>query len=84
MSKLTLSDRLREPEVTAALGTRTLVVGPYPSVHRPGADRAASVRSPEARFEEACGLARAIDLNLVASERVTLNVIRPATYLGKG
>jgi GTPase len=29
-------------------------------------------------------LARAIDLNLVASECVTLNVIRPATYLGKG
>jgi GTPase len=84
LSKLTLSDRLREPEITAALGTRTLVVGPYSSVHRVGADRAGGVRSPEARFEEACGLARAIDLNLVASERVTLNVIRPATYLGKG
>jgi GTPase len=61
-----------------------MVVGPYPSVHRPGTDRKAFIRSPEARFEEACGLARAIDLNLVASERVTLNVIRPATYLGKG
>jgi GTP-binding protein HflX len=83
LSKLPLEDRLREPEISAALETRTLVVGPYPSVHRPGADRAAA-RSPEARFEEACGLARAIDLNLVASERVTLNVIRPATYLGKG
>jgi GTPase len=61
-----------------------MVVGPYPSVHRPGTDRKTFARSPEARFEEACGLARAIDLNLVASERVTLNVIRPATYLGKG
>jgi GTPase len=61
-----------------------MVVGPYPSVHRPGTDRKIFIRSPEARFEEACGLARAIDLNLVASERVTLNVIRPATYLGKG
>jgi GTPase len=84
LSKLTLEDRLRDPEISAALGTRTLVVGPYPSIHRPGADRASSARSPEARFEEAEGLARAIDLNVVASERVTLNVIRPATYLGKG
>jgi GTP-binding protein HflX len=84
LSKLTLNDRLREPEVSAALATRTLVVGAYPSVHRPGADRAALARSPEARFEEACGLARAIDLNVVGSERFTLNVIRPATYLGKG
>jgi GTP-binding protein HflX len=83
LSKIPLEDRLREPEISAALGTRTLVVGPYPSIHKPGADRAV-VRSPEARFEEACGLARAIDLNLVASERITLNVIRPATYLGKG
>ena len=84
MSKLTLDDRLRDPEISAALGTRTLVVGPYPSIHRPGADKASSARSPEARFEEAEGLARAIDLNVVASERFTLNVIRPATYLGKG
>jgi GTP-binding protein HflX len=82
LTKLTLEDRLRAPELTAAANTRTLVVGPYPSIHRPGADRAG--RSPEARFEEACGLARAIDLDVVASERVTLNVIRPATYLGKG
>jgi GTPase len=84
LSKLTLEDRLRKPEHSAAVSTRTLVVGPYPSVHRPGADRASSSRSPDARFEEACGLARAIDLNVVASELVTLNVIRPATYLGKG
>jgi GTPase len=84
LSKLPLADRLRDPEVSAALGTRTLVVGPYPSVHRPGANRDACTRSPAARFEEACGLAKAIDLNLVASECVTLNVIRPATYLGKG
>ena len=79
MSKLTLDDRLRDPEISAALGTRTLVVGPYPSIHRPGSDRAPSARSPEARFEEAEGLARAIDLNVVASERLTLNVIRRQT-----
>ena len=35
-------------------------------------------------MEEAVGLARAIDLNVVQSGLVTLNDIRPATYIGKG
>ncbi len=61
--------------------TRAMVVGPYPTAHRAGAGPA---RSPEARFEEACGLARAIELDIVAAERIALNAIRPATYLGKG
>jgi GTP-binding protein HflX len=42
------------------------------------------LRSPEARREEAIGLAQAIDLNVVGSEIVLLSAIRPATYLGKG
>jgi GTPase len=42
------------------------------------------VRSPEARREEAVGLARAIDLDVVGAETVSLSAIRPATYLGKG
>ncbi len=42
------------------------------------------MRSPEARREEAVGLARAIDLDIVGAETVTLSAIRPATYLGKG
>jgi GTP-binding protein HflX len=41
-------------------------------------------RSPEARLQEAVGLARAIDLNVVQAGLVTLNDIRPATYVGKG
>jgi GTP-binding protein HflX len=41
-------------------------------------------RTPEARLEEAVGLARAIDLDVVASGLVPLSTIRPATYLGKG
>ena len=44
----------------------------------------ADTRSPEARLEEAVGLARAIDLNVVQAGLVTLNDIRPATYVGKG
>ena len=42
------------------------------------------MRSPEARREEAVGLARAIDLNVTDAETVSLSAIRPATYLGKG
>jgi GTP-binding protein HflX len=45
---------------------------------------AADTRTPEARLEEASGLARAIDLNVVQGGIVTLNQIRPATYLGTG
>ncbi len=41
-------------------------------------------RSPEARFEEALGLARAIDLEPVASRIVTVNDPRPATLIGTG
>ncbi len=41
-------------------------------------------RAPEARLEEAVGLAQAIDLHIVQSGITPLNEIRPATYIGKG
>ena len=41
-------------------------------------------RAPAARLDEAVGLARAIDLDVVQSGIVTLNELRPATYIGKG
>lgn len=41
-------------------------------------------RSPEARLEEALGLAAAIDIELVGGETASLRVIKPATYLGTG
>ncbi|MBE7185528.1 MAG: GTPase HflX [Methylobacterium mesophilicum] len=41
-------------------------------------------RAPEARREEAAGLARAIDLDVVDAQVVTLNDPRPATLLGSG
>jgi GTP-binding protein HflX len=44
----------------------------------------ADLRTPEARVAEASGLARAIDLKVVQEGLVTLNAIRPATYIGKG
>jgi GTPase len=61
--------------------TRVLVIGPYLT------DRAApeaSIRSREARLDEAVGLARAIDVEIVGAEIVPLTQIRPATFLGKG
>jgi GTP-binding protein HflX len=42
------------------------------------------VRSPEAKLDEAIGLARAIDLGVVSAGIVPISDIRPATYVGKG
>ena len=44
----------------------------------------ADLRSPGARLEEAVGLTRAIDLDVIEQGIVTLSDIRPATYIGKG
>jgi GTP-binding protein HflX len=41
-------------------------------------------RAPQARLDEAVGLAGAIDLDVVQSGIAPLGEIRPATYLGKG
>jgi GTP-binding protein HflX len=41
-------------------------------------------REPAARLEEAIGLARAIDLEVVQSGLVPINQTRPATYMGTG
>ena len=65
--------------------TRALVLGPYltdrAAVY---ADGAKSLRGPEARLDEAEGLALAIDVEIVGRELALLSQIRPATYLGKG
>ncbi len=66
---------------------RAIVIEPWlkQSVAVRGTARgAAETRSPEARLDEAVGLARAIDLNVVQAGLVTLSDIRPATYVGKG
>ncbi len=64
---------------------RAIVIGPY---RRPrpvrDAAHAEPERSPAARLEEAIGLTRAIDLNVAEVGIVSLNEIRPATYIGKG
>ena len=78
-----MAGRSRRTEETVAQETRTLVVGPYLSGRRLAPEES-SARSPAARFEEAIGLARAIDLAVVGAELANLSEIRPATFIGKG
>jgi GTP-binding protein HflX len=48
------------------------------------AGSAGSARSAEAKLDEAVGLARAIDLDVLQSGIVPVSEIRPATYVGSG
>ncbi len=73
----TRSDRLSP--AGSATG-RALVIEPALRRARAGVDE----RTPEARLDEAIGLARAIDLDVQQSGIVMLGALRPATYLGKG
>jgi GTPase len=65
---------------------RALVVHPALKLaaHKMPRDKAELGRSPEARLEEAVGLARAIDLEIARAEIVPLRQMRPATLLGSG
>ena len=64
---------------------RAIVIGPY---RRQAPSRDArtksALRAPTARLDEATGLARAIDLQVVNAGLVLINDIRPATFIGKG
>ena len=65
---------------------RVIVIGPYLRMRRGETDapQGAVVRDPEARLDEAAGLARAIDLDVAEAIIAPVTQIRPATYLGKG
>ncbi len=81
------SDKLKaeSPEKHSGSG-RAIVIGPYlrERAARESAPEAEIRRTPDARLDEAVGLALAIDLDVVDSGIVPLSQIRPATYLGKG
>jgi GTP-binding protein HflX len=64
--------------------TRAIVLGPYLSDRAAAYAGAESLRAPNARLDEAEGLALAIDVEIVGRELVMLSQIRPATYIGKG
>ena len=66
---------------------RALVIEPWikrPTARTGGMRAAGETRTPEARLEEAMGLARAIDLDVVQGGIVMLHAVRPPTYVGKG
>jgi len=68
---------------TAGSPSKAIVVVPY--LNRKAAPKgAAAVRGIEAKLEEAVGLARAINLEIMSAGAVSLGTVRPATYLGKG
>lgn len=63
-------------------GDRALVI--HPAFKTGPRAKYSGGRSPETRLEEACGLARAIDLNVVAGEVVRVNDPKPGTLLAMG
>ncbi|MBL8710302.1 MAG: GTPase HflX [Rhodospirillaceae bacterium] len=63
-------------------GDRALVL--HPAFKTGQRAQYAGGRTPETRLEEASGLARAIDLNVVAAEVVRINDPRPNTLIGSG
>jgi len=73
--------RAAEPEPGPASG-RALVLVPLPRARR--AEEGTPDRDAEARIEEAAGLARAIDLEVVEAAGVPLSGFRPATLFGAG
>jgi GTPase len=76
---------LLSPVASGSETGRAIVIEPWVKASpRRNIGTQASVRTPEARLEEAVGLARAIDLTIVQAGLVTLSDIRPATYIGKG
>jgi GTP-binding protein HflX len=74
------------PPAGAATG-RALVIEPNLRSRSSETARArakTAVRSPAAKLDEAVGLARAIDLDVVEAGIVPVGDIRPATFIGKG
>ena len=77
---------LLSPTTSGTETGRAIVIEPWLKISpgKRGTRAPADVRTPEARLEETVGLARAIDLTVIEAGLVTLNDIRPATYIGKG
>jgi GTP-binding protein HflX len=71
----------KQPTSSAKGASRALIVHPYLKAPR---DDAIIARDVEARLEEAKGLARAIDLDVVTALAAPLSEMRPATLIGKG
>ena len=73
------------------VSTRTLVIEPDVRSSRRRGDSHSTpesdtlhLRSIDAKLEEASGLARAIDLEIIDARIISVNNVRPATLFGKG
>ena len=77
---------LLSPTASGTESGRAIVIEPWlkREVRGDAARSQVETRTPDARLAEAAGLARAIDLNVVQEGLVTLNQVRPATYIGTG
>ena len=73
-----------QPPENAALGTHTFVLHPNIGPRNGPANGAGATRSPEARLDEAVGLALALGLTVAGRQVVRVNTIRPATLIGAG
>lgn len=66
-------------------GLRRRAIVLHPEVKSGTQAQAGQVRrDPQAALEEACGLALAIDLKIVAAQVVSIAKLRPATLIGQG
>ncbi len=79
----------QDDAVTETARGRTRGIDSRPPVERalvlhPRRAQDAGLRAPEARLIEACGLARALDLEVQGAEIVPLRAPRPATLFGSG
>jgi GTP-binding protein HflX len=73
-----------KPGLLEHISSRRKAVVIHPE-HKRGSDQNTPVlRDAESCLEEACGLALAIDLEIIASQVIHLNKWRPATILGQG
>ena len=69
---------------TAVAPTRAFVLVPLVETLDRKSGRSGPVRLPEARLDEAVGLARAIDLDVAGQGLVKVQSPRPATLIGRG
>ena len=80
--------RADRPSLGEGGGTgRAIVIEPHlrgQAPGRAGARGRLALRSPDAKLEEAVGLAQAIDLTIMQAGVVAVADIRPGTFLGKG
>jgi GTPase len=79
------ADRLSPVDTGSATG-RAIVLEPFlrRTAPRPKTPATQDTRPPDTRLDEAMGLARAIDLDVVGSGMIALSAITPASYIGKG